>query len=155
MKLKITKKNLFILAGFFLLCDSTVQVTYAAAQTQILCPTKDTEVVLIDGFAKDIPTDDNRSFNQIIDEVLCLVSNNYEFFRQKLTGSVVDPDVCLQNFTNMIAGLKTKKSGISVAVELNKYKDVFDKIVPQAMNELLKTKPKTLKVLNQRIKRNS
>ena len=48
MKLKTTKKNLIVLTGLLLIGGSAVQGLTA---TQQLCPTTDTEVLIIDGFA--------------------------------------------------------------------------------------------------------
>lgn len=159
MKLK-TKKTLVVLSGILLSGNVAVQELSAASnaqkpEVQMLCPINDTEELIISGFAKDIPLHDKRCFNQIIDEVLYLINNNYDYFKGELTKrKVANPDSIMQEFIGMLAGLKTKSKVNDILSDLNKYKPVFNMITPRVMSELFRYPLKTLKNLKERHKRN-
>ena len=126
-----------------------------AIELNAVNPINNTESIIIDGFVKDIPANDKRSFNNIIDEVLCLINNNRPIFINKLNeNQIANPETFLNDFLGMLTGLKAKTKVNDILAELTKHKPTFNLIVPSVMSELFKAPFRTLRVLRERHKRN-
>lgn len=149
MKLK-SIKNIVVLTGFLVLDGCSTQELTAKP----LSPATDAEEIIIDGFCKEIPENDQRSFNHIIDQIISLIKYNHDYFKHMVQGKVTDANAYIHEFMRMLQGLKAKTNAMAIVNELNKHKATFDTLMPRAMGELLRVPLKTLQNLKTRLKRN-